>query len=100
MRSSTLLKKKIKDATKTRIKAKWERFKAMCFLLRADEGHYGEILDELKKVVYKGRDEYPKMVSAAYELLLKNCNNSEYKGPIRGTMQGRMSKTITIRILC
>ena len=39
-----------------------ETFKAMCFVLRLDESRYGDLLDELRKEVYKGRDKYPNTV--------------------------------------
>ena len=61
----------IENPSGEEIKQERERFKAMCFILRADEGRYGELLDELKKGVYKGRDEYPTTVSDAYELLIR-----------------------------
>jgi len=35
-------------------------FKAMCFILRADDLRYKNILDDLKRSAYRGRDEYPK----------------------------------------
>ena len=52
------------------IDAEKEIFKAICFILRADETRYGDLLEELWKGVYRGRDEYPNTVSDAYELLL------------------------------
>ena len=40
-------------------------FKAMCFILRSDEICYGDLLEELRKGVYRGRDKYPTTVSDA-----------------------------------
>ena len=58
------------SCTTVEIDAEKERFKAMCFILREDEKRYGDLLEELRKGVYRGRDEYPNTVSDAYELLL------------------------------
>jgi len=49
---------------------KKERFKAMCFLLRASVSKYSELFDDLRKGVFCGCDEYPKTVASAYELQL------------------------------
>jgi len=48
-----------------------ERFKAMCFLPRSDDSRYGELLSNLKKGVFLGRDEYSPTVMDAYQLLLR-----------------------------
>jgi len=51
----------------------------MCFIQRADESRYGELLDDLHKGVHMGRNEYPKTVSSAYELLLRTFKQSGYR---------------------
>ena len=35
-----------------------EKFLAMCYFMRADEKRYGEFHKELKKGVFRGREEY------------------------------------------
>jgi len=60
----------LSNATDKEIATEKERFNAMCFLLCADETRYGELLEELKKEVYKGKDEYPKTIVDSYELLI------------------------------
>ena len=62
----------------TEINTEKERFKAMCFILRADEICYGDLLEELWKVVYRGRDKYPTTVSDAYELLPRTSQQIGY----------------------
>ena len=47
------------------------RFESVCFVLRADESRYADLLEELINGVYKGRDEYPTTVSDDYELLMR-----------------------------
>jgi len=42
----------------------------MCFLLRADETRFSELLKGLRKGILKRRDEYPKTVMEAYKLLI------------------------------
>ena len=66
------------SCTTVEIDTEKERFKAMCFILRADEAHYGDLLEELRKGVYRGRDEYPNRVSDAYELLLRKSKQIGY----------------------
>ena len=68
--STQILGKDMASCTTVEINAEKERFKAMCFILRADKIRYGDLLEELRKGVYRGRDEYPNTVSDAYELLL------------------------------
>ena len=46
----------------------------MCFLQRADVTRYRDLIEELKKGVYKGRDEYPRTLSSAYELLIRTSD--------------------------
>ena len=43
----------------------------MCSILRADKICYGDILEELRKGVYRARDEYPTTVPDTYERLLR-----------------------------
>ena len=47
-------------------------FRAVCFLLRLDKTHYGELLEDLNKGAYRGGDDYPETVIGAYELLTIN----------------------------
>ena len=68
--SPQILGKDMVSFTPMEINTEKERFKAICFILRADEIRYGDLLEELRKGVYRGRDEYPTTVPNAYELLL------------------------------
>ena len=69
--SPQILGKDIIFCTPMKKNAEKERFKAMCFILRADKIGYGGILEELRKGLYRGRNEYPITMSDAYELLLQ-----------------------------
>ena len=60
--SPKTLGKDISLASPEEIEAESERFRAICFLLRSDEYRYKELLDDLKKGAYRGRDEYPTTV--------------------------------------
>lgn len=55
-----------------------ERFKEIYFIQRADESWYGELWEELKNGAYKEREEYPKTVASADELLI---NEYDQIGP-------------------
>jgi len=68
--SPIIIKKAIHEVTDDEVETKCKRFHAMCFVLHADEIHHGELQEELKCGVFKGKDEYPSTVSNAYELFL------------------------------
>jgi len=74
-----LLTKSIHEADIDEIEAEKKRFKAMCFIQRADEGCYIELFEKLKKGVFERRDEYPKTIATAYELLLRTSKQIGYK---------------------
>ena len=50
-----------------------EKFKAMLMVVQADGNRYGTLQSNLEEGVLLGRDEYPKTVTSAYELLQKTC---------------------------
>ena len=54
--SPQILGKDMAACATVEIDTEKERFKAMCFILRADETRYGDILEELRKGVYRSRD--------------------------------------------
>ena len=76
--STQILGKDMVSCTPVEINTEKERFKAICFILRADEIRYDDILEELRKGVYSGRDEYPTTVPDAYELLLRASQKIGY----------------------
>jgi len=65
------------EHTANDIEKEKKKFKAMCFLLKADENRYARLLDDSKKV-YKWRNEYPTTVSDAYELLIRTSRQLSY----------------------
>ena len=70
MCSPQILGKDSISCTPMEINTEKERFKALCFILRAEEIRYGDLLEEPSKGVYIGRNEYTTTVSGSYELLL------------------------------
>ena len=76
--SPQILGKDMASCTTVEIDTEKERFKAMCFILRADETRYGYLLEELRKGVYRGTVKYPNTVSDAYELLLRTSQQIGY----------------------
>jgi len=69
--SPQISKKSIASATDEEVATERERFLSMCLLLQADEGRYADLQEDLRKGVYRGRDEYPMTLAAMYDLLLK-----------------------------
>ena len=54
--STQILGKDMASCTTMEIDAEKEICKAMCFILRADKNCYGDLLEELRNGVYRGRD--------------------------------------------
>jgi len=79
MCSPKILNKAIHEADSDEVEKETERFKAMCFLLRDDESRYRDLLEQSKKGVRKGRDEYPMTIADAYQLLLRTSKLIGYK---------------------
>ena len=76
--SPQILRKDMVSCTPMEIKTEEERFKAICVNLRTDEIRYCDILEEIKKGVYIGRDKHPTTVPNAYELLLQTSQQIGY----------------------
>ena len=69
--SPQILGKDMISCTPMEINTEKERFKAMCFILRANKIGYSDILEELRRGVYRGKYKYPTTVSDEYKLLLR-----------------------------
>ena len=70
IRSWHLLGKYLTSATSGEITVEVDRLKAISFIHVSDENWYGELLEDLKKGIYKGRDEYQKTLTGAYAILV------------------------------
>ena len=93
--SEQMLGKKIASATDKDLEVEKERFKAVCFILRADENRYKSLSKVLKSAAYRGRDEYPITLTSASDLSVRESGNFEqrtnqpfYRGG-RGGRSGR-----------
>ena len=94
--SPTILGKSLDTASPDEIKKENERFRAICFIQRADETRYSELLEDLRKGVFRGRDEYPETVSDAYELLIRTSTQLGYVNRSRNTnTRSRSSRNFT-----
>ena len=76
--SPQILGKDMVSCTPMEINTEKERLKAMYFISRANKIRYGDLLEELRKGVYRGWDEYPTTVPDAYELLLRTSQQIGY----------------------
>ena len=56
-----------------------ERFEGALFLLKSNEQRYGRLVQELANDYNKGRDDYPKSLTAAYELMLHDVRDQDSK---------------------
>jgi len=68
----------LSTATDDKIEEESERFRAICFILRADKGCYAELLDDSKQSVFKRRDKYPTTVSDAYKFFIRTSRQVGY----------------------
>ena len=96
--SPQILGKDMVSFTPMEINTEKERFKALCFILRADEICYGDILEQLRKGVYRGRDKYHITVPKAYELLLRTSQKIGYNQ--RRTVQSGHRTRTSRRVEC
>ena len=69
--SPTLMGKTIDAATDEEIKDEKDHFLAITYVVRSDEGRYKTLLDDLKSSANRGRDEYPKSLTDAFDLLVR-----------------------------
>ena len=65
--SKVMLGKELSSATDDEINAEREKFLAMCFILRSNEVTYKKLLDDLKRSTNLGRDEYPEILTGAFD---------------------------------
>ena len=82
--SPQILGKEMVSCTPMEINTEKERLKAMYFILRAYEIRYGDLLEELRKGLYRDWDEYPTTVPDAYELLLRTSQQIRYNQRRKG----------------
>ena len=86
--SPTLMGKTIDAATADEINDEKEHFLAICFILRSDETRYKKLLDDLKSSANRGRDEYPRTLTEAFDLLVRESGEYDtvrrYRRPTRG----------------
>ena len=57
------------DPEESKVKYELQKMKAMLMILRSDPVRYGNLQDSLLEGMHKGRDEFPKTVVDAYDLL-------------------------------
>ena len=69
--SKVMLKKELSAASKEEINAEKERFMAVCYMLKSDDGRYKRLNDDLKSSANRGRDEYPQTLTDAFNLLVR-----------------------------
>ena len=69
--------------TSTRAKLARNKATAISFLKRSDHNKYGSLWTDLQNQYSRGNDQYPKNLTAAYELLLTHVANNENRNPNR-----------------
>ena len=65
------MNKKIANVNKKEIEKEAEAFKSICFVTRANDQRYTQLLGNLKCVAYREKDEYPETLTSAYDLLVR-----------------------------
>ena len=69
--STKIMGKEIKDITNAEINDEKEQFMAACYILRSDDNRFKRLLEDLKRSANLGRDEYPKTLTEAFNLLMR-----------------------------
>merc|ERR1712127_508753 len=70
------------------MKAEEEKLKVILLLKRADEHRYKKLLTDLRDGLHLGRDEYPKNISASYDLLNRSSGQLD-RNTGRNVSRGR-----------
>ena len=71
MISPVMLGKSLDAATALQLRKEKQKFMAICFILRNDPERYKVLLQDLKRSSNLGRDEYPKTLTKAFDLLVR-----------------------------
>jgi len=61
---------KFEDANKEEENKEIDRSKAVWYVLRSDKTRYKKLLNDLKSSANRGRDDYPKTLTSAFDLLV------------------------------
>ena len=69
--STKIMGKSTKDASSTELNEEKEKHMAACYVLRSNENRFSKLLEDLKKSVNMGRDEYSKTLNEAFNLLVR-----------------------------
>ena len=80
--SVEIMEKAGMDPTPEEITAEEEKFKSMCLLKRSNTNRYSNLVIDLKKGMYVGRDEYPQTTPSTYNLLIchSTLSNQVFRG--------------------
>ena len=75
--SEKMLGEKITSATDKELEVEREKFKAVSFILRANENRCKSLFKDFKSLVYRGRGEYPITITSTFDLLVRESGNFE-----------------------
>ena len=87
--SPEMLGKKLGEATSDELREEKEKFMAICFIVRSDAERYKVLLQDLKRSANLGRDEYPKTLTEAFDLLVRESGEYDTVRPVSNRYRGR-----------
>ena len=87
--SPEMLGIKLDAATGLQLREEKEKFMAVCFVLRSDPERYKVLLNDLKRSANLGRDEYPKTLTEAFDLLVRESGEYDTVRPPSNRYRGR-----------
>ena len=86
--STTLLGREIKNSTVVEINAEKGKFMAICYILRNNEVRYNKLLDDLNISTNRGRDEYPVLLTDAFNLRVRKSREHNKVGKLTPRFRG------------
>ena len=87
--ATDLMEKNSDVPTAQEIRNKEERFKAILFLKRSDEGRYKDLASKLQESSWLGKDEYPTTVAGMYALLTRHSGQIRSKAKDKNARSAR-----------
>ena len=72
-----MLGKELLLENKQELQVEKEYFKVICFIIRGDKNRYKNLFSDLKCLDYRGRDEYTAILTAPYDLLVRESGEFE-----------------------
>ena len=87
--SPVMLGSELSAASSTQLSTEKEKCMAICFILKSDKERYKDLLQDSKRSVNLGRDEYLETLTEAFDLLVRESDEYDTVRPTSNRYRGR-----------